>query len=312
VERILEQKNEGNDSPKQTVYITRSEAKLALCVFAHLRNIMVAIGMDRGGIIAPLDMDQADLLLCSASLRSLMFDYNVSVPPLIELLEKFSPNCLIPCIETHVNMFFLSDFFGERPHVSDFLIKIICDTFGTKNEGVDKINQQDTFLLTYMSGKGFKSLMEQKNKWLPTIYEYPDGGVGISGTSDGIVPSQLVTFTRKLIPLREWRNQRIGLLKTTNITRRNIVCYTANELGGVHYNSKRLPPQEERNAFHLLTEAYDWEDQAVNHAGLICTALIAVELMLCEDVRSLIPALEEFLLKRDETLRVRFEKNIKE
>src|SRR4051812_48740367 len=69
------------------------------------------------------------------------------------------------------------------------------------------------------------------------------------------------------------------------------VCYAANELGGIHYNSKRLPSQEERHAFHLLTEAYDWEDQAVTHAGLICTALIAVELMLCEDVRSLIPAL---------------------
>ena len=266
--------------------------------------------MERGGIVAPLDMDQADLLLCSASLRSLMFDNNVSVPPLIEILEKFSPNCLVPCIETDINMFFVSDFFGERPHVSDFLARIICDTYGAKNEGINKIDQQDTFLLAYMSGKGFKTLMEQKSKWIPNKSEYPEGGLGISGTTDGIAPSQLVTFTRKLVPLRDWRNERIGVLKTTNITRRNIVCYTANELGGVHYNSKRLPLKEERHAFHLLTEAYDWEDQAVTHAGLICTALIAVELILCEEVRSLIPALVKFLHARDERLRARFEENI--
>jgi hypothetical protein len=75
----------------------------------------------------------------------------------------------------------------------------------------------------------------------------------------------------------------------------------------VHYNSKRLPPKEDRGKFHLLSEAYDWNEQAVVHAGLICTAIMSAEVMLCPEVMSLFKMLPEFLSKRDRRLRKRLD-----
>src|SRR5215207_7456404 len=50
-------------------------------------------------------------------------------------------------------------------------------------------------------------------------------------------------------------------LKEIAITRRNLVTYVANELGGVHYDPNRLPANtEDATQFKVLRTQYDWEN----------------------------------------------------
>ena len=115
---------------------------------------------------------------------------------------------------------------------------------------------------------------------------------------------QLCTITRKVVPLQEWGNVRLGFLRDIPIRRRNIICYVANKLGGVHFDSLRFPHNESDKAeFKVLAQAYDWDKQAVTHAGLVAVALACVEIVRTPVIRDLLVALERFHAERQKRLR---------
>ncbi len=114
---------------------------------------------------------------------------------------------------------------------------------------------------------------------------------------------QLVDVTRRRVNIEEWGKVRIGFLKDIPISRRNLLCYVANELGGAHYNSKRLPSDpQDKEPFRLLASAYDWENEAIMHTGLIAVGLSYVEILSAPDVLPLLKALHEFHDKRQQRL----------
>jgi hypothetical protein len=54
---------------KQTsIEIEKHEAKEALALFAHIRQL-IRTAFRSGAFLRPVEMDQADLLICAASLR---------------------------------------------------------------------------------------------------------------------------------------------------------------------------------------------------------------------------------------------------
>lgn len=114
----------------------------------------------------------------------------------------------------------------------------------------------------------------------------------------------MCTITRKVVPLQEWGSVRLGFLRKIPIRRRNIICYVANKLGGVHFDSTRLPSSETDKAeFKVLAQVYDWDKQAVMHAGLVAVALACVEVTRIPLVQDLLIALERFQHERQKRLR---------
>jgi hypothetical protein len=90
-------------------------------------------------------------------------------------------------------------------------------------------------------------------------------------------PAQLLTVTRRRVPLEKWGDIRIGYLKNRPIRRRTLLTYVANKMGGVHYDSRRLPREEmDRNEYQFLSAAYDWENQAIVPTGLVATGLACI------------------------------------
>jgi hypothetical protein len=105
------------------------------------------------------------------------------------------------------------------------------------------------------------------------------------------------------VSLREWGKIPIEYLKNIRIDRRNLLTYVANKLGGVHYESKRLPSdRDDARQFKVLATAYDWENRAIMHAGLVGTAIACLELINTEVIRDLVAGLEIFHAKRQENL----------
>jgi hypothetical protein len=115
--------------------------------------------------------------------------------------------------------------------------------------------------------------------------------------------SQLALVTRQQTALTEWGRVQIGYLKAIRIDRRNLISYVANKLGGVHYDSDR-PPANKADArqFKVMATAYDWNDQAIMHAGLVATALACVEIANCAPLVQLCTALGSFHRARQERL----------
>lgn len=272
--------------------VTQAESKRALALIAHLRRIFDTVFVEEGRVVHPLGMDQADLLLCSASLRTLFFDDTPS-PILLDFLTQHGIDVEIETFETDLAMLFFSQVEPkDAGHVCDLCLSLLFDQESRDYFELDKA--QPIVIATDGASNVYTSLEKRPEVWRPTVDESKriNSHVGFSNLGG---PSQLVTITRKRVPISEWGNTRLGFLKGKPIRRRNIICYVANKLGGVHYDSTRLPAgEEDRSEFKILAQAYDWEKQAIMHAGLVAVAIACIEIAAHPQVAEVLKALRKF------------------
>jgi hypothetical protein len=280
---------------ERTITISQAQAKHALALFAHLCRIFEAACRD-GKPVRPVQMDHADLLLCSASFRALFFDDH---PILLRFIATHRLSIEIECLETNLALLLLSWLAPDEWHVSDLLARVLLDPAMRANFGIDATHQA---FLSFEDGKGFETVLQRPEIWAPSRIadENINSGLGVSNLR---APAQLVDITRRRVPLEQWGNVRIGYLKDIAINRRNLLTYVANKLGGVHYDSKRLPRDpDDANQFTVLTTSYDWDNQSIMHAGLVAVGLACIEVLSTPAIVDLLPALREFHIERQQRL----------
>lgn len=268
------------------IKVSQAESKKALALYAHLRRLFET-AVYGGNIQRPILMDQADLLLCSASLRALFLD---NKPILPKFDEQHSLNFKIECFETNINMLLLSHLVPDEIHVSDFFLDALINP---EKRADFPLNQSKECLYTFQDGSGFESVRDRTGKWVPSwVPDYTTDDVGIA--SNG-APLQMLKLTRRECNLWEWGSITLGYLKNIPIRRKTIINYVANQLGGVHYDAQRFPKDpDDHNEFKALTEAFDWDNQAIMHAGLVAVALATVEVVTMPSFLNFLNALDEF------------------
>jgi hypothetical protein len=286
-----------NDLPnKRTLKISQSETKRALAVFAHLRNIFEAVSRDQR-VLRVIEMDHADLLVRSASIRTLFFDDD---PILLSFAKAHDLTIEIECLETNLGLLLLSWLAPDELHVSDFLAQVLLDPKMRSDFSLDVTHQ---VFHTFEDGKGFESVRRRTDVWVPrrTVDEEKiNSALGLSNLGG---PAQLIDITRRRVPLEQWGKIRLGYLKEIPINRRNLLCYVANKLGGVHYDTKRLPTNAEDVAqFKVLATALDWDNEAIMHAGLVAVGLSCIEVSNTSDLAALLLALQRFHDERQQRL----------
>lgn len=277
-----------------TLSITGAESKRALALLAHLRQIARTIS-SKGKLLRPTEMDLGDLLLCSASLRALLFDDKAV---LIEFMKHHGLSIEIETTETNLGLAFLSKLVPSEGHVSDLLIQVLLDP--AMRDGFPLGQTRQPFFL-YEDANGFESISQRPDIWYPK--DVKNRLINSPPVLAGKNPHQFIDITRRRISLTEWGKVRIGFLREIAITRRNMVTYVANELGGVHYDPNRLPVNaEDATQFKVLRTQYDWENDAIMHAGLVGVAVCCIELLTNPDVLGLLKAMEKFHYQRQERL----------
>jgi hypothetical protein len=90
----------------QAISISQSEAKRALALGAHLRRLCETALCD-GRFRRPIEMDQGDLLLAAASLRTLLFD-DSGEPILLTFARQHQIDIRVEALETNLGLFLLS------------------------------------------------------------------------------------------------------------------------------------------------------------------------------------------------------------
>jgi hypothetical protein len=282
------------------INITQAESKRVVALIAHLRQIFSTVLLPKGGVIRPVDMDHANLVLSSASFRALLFDDSPS-PILLDFIRQHELTVEIETFETNLAMLLLAQVEpASEGHISDFFLKLILDPAVQKDY---ELGKSHPIVVATEACRAFESLSKRPEVWKLSQSEDSEINSGLGYSNLG-GPMQMCTITRKVVPLQEWGNVRLGFLKNIPIRRRNIICYVANKLGGVHFDSKRPPRNETDKAeFKVLAQAYDWEMQAVMHAGLVAVALACVEVARIPLVQQLLTALERFQHERQKRLR---------
>lgn len=274
------------------ISVTQAESKRTLALIAHLRRIFETVFDEEGRGLHPFEMDQADLLLCSASLRALLFDDTPS-PILIDFLTQHEIDIELETFETNLAMLFFAQVEPkEVGHPCDLCLGLLFDR--EMRDYCELGKEKEIFIAMDGVQKAYTNLVRQPKIWRPTPDESKrlNTFVGISNLG-GL--TQMATVSRKRVPINEWGNTRLGYLKGIPIRRRNIICYVANKLGGVHYDSTRLPAgEEDRSEFKILSQAYDWEKQAIMHAGLTAVAIACIEIATHPQLAEILNALRQF------------------
>lgn len=288
----MEKEEKLHDRQNKKIGVTQAESKRVLALIAHLRRIFDTVFDKEGRRLHPLEMDQADLLLCSASLRALFFDDTPS-PILLDFLAQHEIDVELETFETDLTMLFFSQVDQrESGHACDLCLGLLFDR--EMRDYCELGKAEEIFIATNWPQKAYTSLVRQPEVWCPTAEERKRLNMSI-GLSNLGGPFQLVTVTRKRVPISEWGNTRLGYLKCIPIRRRNIICYVANKLGGVHYDSTRLPAgEDDKTEFKILAQAYDWEKQAVMHAGLTAVAIACLEIATHPQFAEILNALRQF------------------
>lgn len=283
-----------SSSKTSTLSITRAESKRALALLAHLRQIARAISYE-GRLLRPTEMDQGDMLLCSASLRALLFD---DKPILIGFMKHHDLSIEIETTETNLGLAFLSKLVPGEGHVSDMLIQVLLNPEVRDGFPLDQRKQP---FFVYEDATGFESISQRPEIWYPKDTE--NKAINAPPILAGKNPHQLLDITRRRVQVAEWGKVRVGFLREIAITRRNLVTYVANEMGGVHYDPNRLPANmEDATQFKVLRTQYDWENDAIMHAGLVGVAVCCIELLANPDILGLLNVLEKFHAQRQERL----------
>jgi hypothetical protein len=283
------------------ISVTQAESKRVVAIIGHLRQIVRSVVDSNGYFLRPVFVDQSEIILASASLRSLLFDDSPS-PLLIDFFRQHKMPAWVETIEAGSAMLLLSELEpGAGPHMSDFFMGILEDE---KMREDFKLNEPHSFVTVMQEGSSvLSSLHDRINVWAPGMESKAPVNTSL-GYQPGTGICQYTQVTRKIVNLEDWGNVRIGYLKNIPIRRRSIICYVANKLGGVHYDSTRIPRNPlDLLEFNALAMSYDWESQAVTHAGIIAVALACIELTRSEFFLPLLSALEIFHMKRQERLR---------
>lgn len=279
--------------------VTQAESKRALALIAHLRQVFRTAIIEDGRGRHPLQMDQAELLLCAASLRALLFDDSPS-PILIDFIVQHGIDVNLETFETDLAMLFFAQVErSETGHAVDICLGLLFDEEMKRECPLDQEKQ----LVVVVDGanKAYSSLERNPQVWRPTPEEAAKFNMHVGFSNLG-GPVQLCTFKRMRVALSEWGNVRLGYLRGIPIRRRNIICYVANKLGGVHYDSSRLPGKEDRAEFKMLAQAYDWEKQSIMHAGLAAVAIACIEIATHPEIGEILRALQKFEVERRERL----------
>lgn len=272
--------------------IAKNESKLVLALIGHLRKLVGTVfDIPNQRVRHPLEMDQAGLLMCSASLRTLFFD-DSPAPILTNFLKQHNIPFEVEALETDFAMLLFAQVAPrEVGHISDFFMEVLL---GKKFSDNFLLNVPHKIYAAFGEGnKLYASLSQRPDVWLPRPETIPDTMYPVGFTADE--PVQFSTITRRKVPLEEWGNLTIGYLKGIPIRRKNIINYVANKLGGVHYDASRfLSKKDEKSEFKVLVEAYDWESDAIMHAGLVVVALACIEITNNPTIISLLFSCEDF------------------
>jgi hypothetical protein len=184
-------------------------------------------------------------------------------------------------------------------HISDFLMHVLFDPeIGSKF----RVDEPEPFVVALLEDDPrIVELGNRQAEWAPGV------NTNVENVSLGYQPGtgifQYARMTRRVVSLSDWGRTRIGYLRNIPIHRRNVACYVANKLGGVHYDSTRLPAKEsDADEFRKLAVSYDWDTQAVMHAGLVAVALMCVELARMPWYFELLSSLERFHESRQQRL----------
>lgn len=178
-----------------------------------------------------------------------------------------------------------------RPIFLDVLMKEDCRSHF-------ELDVEKEYLLAHTDAKIFQSIMRNPELWVPESNNFPSIGV-----SNYNAPSQLAGIIRRNVPLSLWGGVQIGNLKDIPIRRESILCYVANRLGGVHYDSGRFPGDKAQlNEFRAIARVMDWEEQAFMHAGLVAVGICCAEFVRIPEIQELHRLLNDFHFKRQERL----------
>src|SRR5690349_7269513 len=148
------------DTPSAPILIQDSDSKRALAVFAHLRRIVETI--TKCDSLRPIQMDHADLLLCSASFRALLFDD--FTPIFVKFCDSYGLNIQIECLETDIALVLLSWFVPDEVHLSDFLMHVLLDSEMRNSFPLDK---EQRILHGFRDGVGWKGALKRPDLWIP-------------------------------------------------------------------------------------------------------------------------------------------------
>lgn len=279
------------------IRIKQSEALEATSILTHLRQLFIAVTYtdDHGEIRykRPIIMDDGQLIQCAASLRTLLFDKN---PVLLNFVSKHKMDVHIDCLETDLNLLLLSCQTLSQTHISDFFVAAICDP--EMSETIP-LNKTMSSMYGDFDDQRDHRFINNKDRWLPDIKTQEASNSMVSINPSNGRPLQFINFTKRRTTLDKWGNEQIGVLKERPMRRKNLIEYTANWLGGVHYNSKRHSDTDE---YRLLCSAMDWDNQAFMHAALVATAVSSIEIMQSPIIKSLLDALSRFYVRRKERL----------
>ncbi|HLD10013.1 MAG TPA: hypothetical protein VJB68_08215, partial [Methylophilaceae bacterium] len=247
----------------------------------------------------PLEMNQADLLLCSASLRTLLFDDSPS-PILLDFLTQHSIKIELETFETDLAMLFFAQ---VEPKAAGNACDLCLDLlFNQEMRDYCEIGKVKSLVLAAEGTASYADLKKRPEVWRPNNEERErlNTDVGFSNLGG---PIQLCKITRKRVLIGDWGNVRLGYLKGIPIRRENIIRYVANKLGGVHYDSKRLPAsKEDKSEFKILSQAYDWEKQTIMHAGLAAVAIACIEIATHPQIAEVLRAVKKFNYERQSRL----------
>src|SRR3954471_14019925 len=203
-------------SETSALNITRAESKRALALLAHIRQIARTISYD-DKLLRPTEMDHGDLLLCSASLRALLFDEK---PMLIVFMKHHSLSIEIETIETNLGLAFLSQLATGKGHVSDFLVQALLDP---QMRSAFPVDQKKQAFFVYEGPPDFGSIAQRPEIWYPKDAKNAD--INSPPVLAGNNPHQLVDITRRRVSLADWGKVRLGFLREIAIPRRNLVTH---------------------------------------------------------------------------------------
>lgn len=287
------------NSVEPPLQITQADSMQAVAIIGHMRQILRTVSAN-GRVRRPVYADHSEVLLASAAMRALFFD-DSPAPMLISFLDLHGKSLAVEALETDSSMLLLSVIeHGHARHISDFFTDIMLNP-STREQF--QIDEPHPFVCVLQEGDPrIKEIASHEHIWAPG-----PGIEALENNSLGYQPDtgicQFSRVTRRLVELKDWGSVRIGFLREKSITRRNVACYVANKLGGVHYDSTRLPTaQSDADEFRKLAIAYDWDQQAVMHAGMIAITLMCIELVHMPWYAELLSSLELFHQRRQERL----------
>lgn len=284
-------------SIEHTIGIKQKDWGRAMALRAHLSVLFETVVIRRdgkSGVLHPLNLDPGKVLLLAASLRALMFDQS-GEPLLLNFLAQHAIALEVSSFEGDFAMMFYSQIKpADDGHLTDFLFPFLA---GDKElaEGFPKDEYCEFFF-------GLKdhipnSLKGRFDVWSPRKRLAQHSAVGLAN-DDYMV--QLCHITRKTVPITEWGDLSVGYLKDIPIRRRSVIEYAANRIGGVHYDLAHHTRVS--NEFRMLSQAYDWEHQALCNGALVATAVCAIELAMTRELQQIFGSLMQAELSRRERL----------